>query len=284
MGPDALRVAGIAEAFSSLGFEVKDTGQIAPDTVLIADRANVFRLAENIGWTQAIQRATRAAATDSLPVILGGDHAVSMGSVLGMSDHAAQTGRPLFVLWLDAHSDFHTPETTQSGNLHGTPVAYITGQAGFDGFPEVASPVPLDQLMYLGLRSVDMAERRALDRSPATVVDMRGIDEHGIKRPLEAFLGKVAAANGLLHVSLDTDFLDPSLAPAVGTTVPGGATLRESHLVMELLHDSGLVSALDIVELNPALDERGRTAEVLVDLAASLMGRRIFDRPTLRFG
>ena len=135
----------------------------------------------------------------------------------------------------------------------------------------------------IGLRSVDRPEREALEKDNASLVDMRAIDENGIKAPLTAFLDRVRAKNGLLHVSLDVDFLDPAIAPAVGTTVPGGATEREAHLVMELLHDSGLVTSLDLVELNPFLDERGRTAKLIVDMTASLMGRRIFDRPTRSF-
>lgn len=214
---------------------------------------------------------------------MGGDHALSMGTVAGMAAHAEQIGRPLFVLWLDAHSDFHTPDSTDSGNLHGTPVAYFTGQPGFDAFPPAPAPVPTDRVGMIGLRSVDPAERARLEQDRAMLADMRSIDEHGIKAPLMAFLDRVRAANGILHVSLDVDFLDPSIAPAVGTTVPGGATEREAHLAMELLHESGLVCSLDLVELNPFLDERGRTAKLMVDLAASLLGRRIFDRPTRSF-
>jgi arginase len=206
-----------------------------------------------------------------------------MGTVAGMAAHADQVGRPLFVLWLDAHSDFHTPQSTDSGNLHGTPGAYFTGQTGFEMIPTPPVLVPTDQVGMIGLRSVDPAEREALEADNAMLADMRAIDEHGIKAPLVAFLDKVRAANGLLHVSFDVDFLDPAIAPAVGTTVPGGATEREAHLVMELLQDSGLVTSLDLVELNPFLDERGRTAKLIVDLAASLMGRRIFDRPTRSF-
>jgi arginase len=184
------------------------------------------------------------------------------------------------VLWLDAHSDFHTPETTTSGNLHGTPLGYVTGRPGFDGFPALPFALPQENVAIIGLRSVDAAERAALQDTAIQRVDMREIDETGIARPLAAFLDRVAAANGMLHVSLDVDFLDPSIAPAVGTTVPGGATIREGHLVMEMLHDSGLMTSLDLVELNPFLDERGRTAQVMVELAASALGRRVFDRPT----
>ncbi|MER9432761.1 arginase family protein, partial [Mesorhizobium sp. M0408] len=191
---------------------------------------------------------------------------------------------PLFVLWLDAHPDFHTLDTTTSGNLHGVPLAYASGQPGFEGyFPRLAAQVEPARICALGIRSVDLAERDALRRAGVTVHDMRSIDEHGIAQLLRAFLERVSAANGMLHVSLDVDFLDPSIAPAVGTTVPGGATFREAHLAMEMLHDSGLVTSLDLVELNPFLDERGRTATLLVDLTASLMGRRIMDRPTRGF-
>ncbi|MBT8410709.1 MAG: arginase, partial [Octadecabacter sp.] len=218
-----------------------------------------------------------------MPVFLGGDHSLALGSVSGIADYAASVGKPLFVLWLDAHSDFHTPMTTTSGNLHGTPVAYFTGCEGFDDFPPVANPVPTNQICMIGLRSVDPAEHAALAETDMALADMRTIDESGIRAPLDAFLAQVEAADGLLHVSLDVDFLDPDIAPAVGTTVPGGATLREAHLVMEMLHDSGRVTSLDLVELNPFMDERGRTASLMVDLTASLMGRRVFDRPTRSF-
>ncbi len=184
------------------------------------------------------------------------------------------------MLWLDAHSDFHTAETTTSGNLHGTPVGYVTGRSGFPGFPPVDAPVSPGNICMLGLRSVDPAERIALSETDIDLYDMRAIDEQGIAKPLAAFLDRVKAANGALHVSLDVDFLDPIYAPAVGTTVPGGASIREAHLVMEMVCDSGCLTSLDLVELNPFLDERGRTAMAMVDLAASALGRRVFDRPT----
>lgn len=196
------------------------------------------------------------------------------------ANHAAAQDRPLFVLWLDAHTDFHTPQSTASGNLHGAPLGYVTGRDGFHGFPEVANPVPHENICLLGLRSVDPDEREAMQTTDVRYHDMRSIDEAGIARPLAAFLGDVEKANGMLHVSLDVDFLDPSFAPAVGTTVPGGATMREAHLAMEMICDSGLMTSLDLVELNPFLDDRGRTAQVMVDLAASALGRRVFDRPT----
>lgn len=283
MGPDAYRVAGLPKALSDLGLTVQDLGNVSPDNVDIPQHEHLFSLPECVGWTQALIRTAKDAAPNGLPIFLGGDHALSMGTVAGMAAHAQGIGRPLFVLWLDAHSDFHTPQSTGSGNLHGTPVAYFTGRPGFEAFPALPATVPTDRVGMIGLRSVDPAERAALEKDKAMLADMRSIDENGIKAPLVAFLDKVRAANGILHVSLDVDFLEPSIAPAVGTTVPGGATEREAHLAMELLHESGLVCSLDLVELNPFLDERGRTAQLMVDLAASLMGRRIFDRPTRSF-
>lgn len=280
MGPDAYRTAGLAEALRDLGHSVEDRGNVAPDAVDLPDPAPVHHLGETVGWTQALSRASVAAAPDGMPIFLGGDHALSMGTVAGIAQHANDIGRPLFVLWLDAHPDFHTPQTTASGNLHGTSLAYIAGKSGFDAFPPFPHPVPTDQLGAIGLRSVDPAEHDALQASDVLVADMRAMDEYGIKAPLTAFLDKVRAANGLLHVSLDVDFLEPRIAPAVGTTVPGGATEREAHLAMEVLSESGLVTSLDLVELNPFLDDRGKTASLMVDLTASLMGRRVFDRPT----
>ena len=193
---------------------------------------------------------------------------------------AERQGRPLYLLWLDAHSDFHTPLTTTSGNLHGTPLAYIAGRDGFDAFPPFPAPVPVHRICMFGIRSVDPAEQAAMQECDIAINDMRVIDERGIVAPLREFLTRCRDEGGMLHVSLDVDFLDPSIAPAVGTTVPGGATFREAHLVMELLHESGLVTSLDLVELNPFLDDRGMTARLMVDLVGSLMGKKVFDRPT----
>ncbi|MFN3936194.1 MAG: arginase [Gemmobacter sp.] len=285
MGPAAYRVARIGETLRALGHGVEDLGDLRPAPLAPAHCANpaVHDLAETVAWTEALRTAGRDAAARGLPVFMGGDHALSLGSVAGIAAHAAEAGRPLFVLWLDAHSDFHTPLTTTSGNLHGTPVAYLAGQPGFEAFGPFPAPVPADRICLYGIRSIDPAEYHALTAREMTVVDMRDIDEAGVVSPLRAFLDRVQKAGGLLHVSLDVDFIDPGIAPAVGTTVPGGITFREAHLVMELLHESGLVTSLDLVELNPFLDERGRTATLMVDLVASLMGRKVFDRPTRSF-
>jgi arginase len=241
----------------------------------------VDQLPAVLGWTEVLaDKVDDALSAGGLPIILGGDHSLAMGSVAGAAAFAARAGRPLFMLWLDAHSDFHTVLTTTSGNLHGTPVAYIAGREGFEPFPPFPAPIPAERICLYGIRSVDPAEHASLLKHDLAINDMRVLDERGIVAPLREFLDQVRAAGGMLHVSLDVDFLDPTIAPAVGTTVPGGITFREAHLVMELLHESKLVTSLDLVELNPFLDERGRTAKLMVELVGSLMGRKVFDRPT----
>ena len=280
MGPDAYRTAGLPAALRDLGYKVEDMGNLTPashnpDT----NDGKLFAPNETIAWTHRLTRTAETAMQRGMPIFMGGDHSLSLGSVAGVAAAARAQGRPLFVLWLDAHSDFHTTASTQTGNLHGTPVAYLAGRS-MPEFPPFPAVVPPENICLFGIRSVDAAEHAALLENEIAINDMRVLDEHGVVKPLKAFLDRVHAADGLLHVSLDVDFLDPMIAPAVGTTVPGGATFREAHLVMELLHDSGLVSSLDLVELNPFLDERGRTAHLMVDLVASLMGRKVFDRPT----
>lgn len=286
MGPSAFRAAGLTQALEELGHDVTDLGNVEPAAKRNLTHSNpvLKNLPEIVAWIEALDKAAYEHSADGFPIFLGGDHALAAGTVCGLSRRAKEQGRPLFVLWLDAHTDFHTLETTTSGNLHGTPVAYYTGQKGFEGtFPEVLAPVDPANVCMIGIRSVDPAERTAISKTEVTVNDMRMIDEHGVVALLNRFLKRVEEANGLLHVSLDVDFLDPNIAPAVGTTVPGGATFREAHLIMEMLHDSELVTSFEAVELNPFLDERGRTAFLMVDLIASLMGRSVMDRPTRSF-
>jgi arginase len=283
MGPSAFRTAGLVTELRNLGYAVEDRGNIAPAPVRELRHPNgaIKALPETVAWTEAIAESAYRASGDGMPIFIGGDHSLSAGSMTGLARRAAQEGREFFVLWLDSHPDFHTLQTTTSGNLHGVPMAYATGHKGFEGFfPAVANPINPQNVCMIGIRSVDPAERAALSTTGVTVHDMRAIDENGVAPLLDAFLKRVAAADGILHVSLDVDFLDPGIAPGVGTTVPGGATFREAHLIMEMLHDSGLVRSIDLVELNPFLDERGRTALLMVDLVSSLMGRRVLDRPT----
>ncbi|MCA8867059.1 MAG: arginase [Rhodobacteraceae bacterium] len=286
MGPASFRTAGLVAMLQSLGHTVEDRGDIRPDVQpLPVDALPGTRHPEAmIGWTRALSDAAEDAAAAGFPIFLGGDHSLAAGTVAGVARQAAKVNRPLFVLWLDAHPDLHSPDTTSSGNLHGVPVAYFTGLPGFTPyFPALQAKVLPENICMMGIRSVDPAENARLLDLPIDVHDMRAIDESGVVAPLRAFLARIKAAGGMLHVSLDVDFLDPSIAPAVGTTVPGGATFREAHLIMEMLNDAGCVTSLDLVELNPFLDERGRTAQLMVDLTASLLGRKVLDRPTRRF-
>ena len=278
MGPAALRTAGLVRTLRDLGHEVDDLGDVA---AAVAPEAR--GLTAVAAWTRAL--ATRVAESFSrgaLPVVLGGDHSLSLGSIDAALRHGRALQKPLFVLWLDAHADFNTPETSPSGNVHGMPLAALCGEPGFEALFSGGDRPMLEpaHVHLFGLRSIDAGERALVAARSLDVTDMRAIDEFGVIAPLRRILQKVEAAGGLLHVSLDVDFLDPGIAPGVGTTVPGGATFREAHLIMEMLHDSGLVGSLDVVELNPFLDERGRSARVLVELVASLFGRRILDRPT----
>ncbi|WFU47212.1 arginase [Sinorhizobium terangae] len=283
MGPTALRIAGIDTVLAELGHTVHDEGDVRP--LPARDLANHPR-ANNLQMVAAFARALNDAVHDAarkghFPIILGGDHALSMGSVSGMARYADEAGRPLFVLWLDAHADFNSPDTSPSGNMHGMPVAFFCGEAEFA--PVLASDRPLvdpKKVYQIGIRSVDAREREEIAEHGVNVYDMRAVDEIGMAHIMRQILDEVRAANGLLHVSLDVDFMDPEIAPGVGTTVPGGATFREAHLIMEMLCDSDLVSSLDVVELNPFLDDRGKSARILVELTASLFGRRILDRPT----
>jgi arginase len=283
MGSEALRVADLEATLGSLGFDVTDRGDVRPVADPSIKLKGAARNAPEIaGWTRAIDDAAyRSMQRGAFPVFLGGDHSLSMGSVSGVARHAAEAGRPLFVLWLDAHSDYNTPATSPSGNMHGMPVAFFCGEPGFDGILPADRPlVPAKNVFQLGIRSIDPAERDAVSLRGVNVYDMRTVDERGAAAIMRDIIRTVAEAGGMLHVSLDVDFLDPDVAPGVGTTVPGGATVREAHLVMEMLCDSGFVASLDLVELNPFLDDRGKSARVMVELAASLFGRRIFDRPT----
>lgn len=283
MGPTALRIAGIDTTLAELGHAVVDEGDLKP--LPARDLANHPR-ANNLQTVAAFTRALDAAVHEAalagrFPLILGGDHALSMGSVSGMARHARDVGKPLFVLWLDAHADFNSPETSPSGNMHGMPVAFFCGEAEFA--PILAAGRPLvdpKNVFQVGIRSVDARERVEIAEHGVNVYDMRAVDETGMAHIMHDIIDSVRQADGLLHVSLDVDFLDPEIAPGVGTTVPGGATFREAHLIMEMLCDSGLVASLDLVELNPFLDDRGKSARILVELTASLFGRRVLDRPT----
>ena len=283
MGPDALRTAGLQRCLEELGFSVTDRGNLGPTPSPKRVHANhaIHHLSETIGWIETLHKAAfHALQIGQLPIFLGGDHSLAAGTVSGIAKAAQDADREQFVLWLDAHPDFHNLATTTSGNLHGTPAAYFCGLSGFEGYyPPLKAAIPPENVCMVGLRSVDDAERVFLQKSGVQTHDMRQIDETGLIRPLTQFLEKVQAANGHLHLSFDVDFLDPNIAPAVGTAVPGGATFREAHLIMEMLCDSQLVTSVDLVELNPFLDIHGHTAILLTDLISSLFGKRVLDHP-----
>ncbi len=287
MGPDALRTAGIGRVLEQLGFCVEDHGNLAPPGSLAAEEpppANAKYYGDIKGWIRALsERAFQLARSGAIPIFMGGDHSLSMGSVNGVVRYWQQEmNRPVFVLWLDAHADYNTPATTLTGNMHGMSAAFLCGEPGLDGLlgNQLRVSIGPDQLDLFGVRSIDPLERELVRDRRVAIADMRAIDEFGVGVLMRRVIERVKARNGVLHLSFDVDFLDPNVAPGVGTTVPGGATYREAHLIMELLHDSGLVRSVDIVELNPFLDERGRTARTMVELLGSLFGLQITDRQT----
>jgi arginase len=286
MGPAALRIAGLAPLLTELGCTVEDVGDLVPPHpadpgMAPEDAAGCLHLEEITAWTRLIHdHAYDLAARERLPIFLGGDHALSMGSISGIARHCQEQGRELAVLWIDAHADFNTPLTTPSRNMHGMPLSFLTGEASLRPLLGERPLVPLayDDIQVFGARSIDTAERRRIQELGLGCTDMRAIDENGVAELLGRLIKDWRRRDVHLHVSLDVDVMDPSLAPGVGTTVPGGATYREAHLIMEMLCDSGLLGSLDIVELNPFLDERGKSARLLVELVASLFGRTVLDR------
>ena len=286
MGPAALRIAGLLTLLESLGLDVTDCGDLGVNDVAgLADvpPENAKHYREIQRWVRAVsKRSYELARSGAVPIFLGGDHTLSMGSVNGLARHWQEIGREFFVLWLDAHADYNTPATTLSANMHGMSAAFLCGEPGLDSLlgNEPRMPLAPERLELFGIRSVDRPERDLLRQRHINITDMRAVDEFGVGVLIRRVIDRVRTRNGVLHVSFDVDFLDPCTAPGVGTTVPGGATYREAHLVMEMLHDCGLVRSVDIVELNPFLDERGRTARTVVELIGSLFGQQIIDRPT----
>lgn len=273
LGPDDLRTAGLAERLAGLGYAVADLGDIGADPRLPA-AAEIEALA-----ISASEAGYRSLDNGARPIFLGGDHSISMGSVAGVARHCRDVGRPLFVLWFDAHGDFNTWATTETGNIHGMSLARLCGEPGFVNDDTWFARVDPANVMILGARALDCEEAQLLDERGVEVVDMDAIRVVGVAAPLRRFLDRVEAANGHLHLSLDVDAMDPSLAPGVGTTVPGGLTLEEGQLVMDMLHRSGRVGSLDLVELNPILDHLGSSAELMVDLTARLFGESAMATP-----
>jgi len=276
MGPEALRVAGIGEALRARGLDVADRGNlIGPQNPWQPPSDGYRHLHEVIEWNNAVMRAVGAElAAGRLPVMLGGDHCLAIGSITAVARYCRDAKKKLRILWLDAHADFNTSTITPSGNVHGMPVACLCGY-GPQALTDLGGSAPaIDPawLRQIGIRSVDAGEKKLVHDVGLEIFDMRYIDEIGIRRAMEEALAGVDADTHL-HVSFDVDFLDPDIAPGVGTTVPGGPNYREAQLVMEMIADTGRMGSLDIVELNPAFDKRNQTAALAVDLVESLFGK-----------
>ena len=276
MGPEALRIAGLGEALAARGVDVRDIGNLdGPRNPWTAPVAGYRHLQEVVAWNHALMEATYAElSAGRLPIMLGGDHCLAIGSISAVARYCHDEGKQLRVLWLDAHTDFNTAQATPTGNIHGMPVACLCG-IGPAGLTDLGGSTPAttpDVFRYIGIRSVDEGEKRLVRGANMQVHDMRHIDEVGMKRVMEEALAGIDE-NTHLHVSFDVDFLDPSIAPGVGTTVRGGPNYREAQLCMEMLADTGRVASLDIVELNPAFDKRNQTARLAVDLVESLFGK-----------
>jgi arginase len=276
MGPEALRVAGLEKALRNRGLRVIDRGNLnGPNNPSQPSREGYRHLTEVVEWNRLMHDAVHLElAQTHLPIVLGGDHCLGFGSISAVARHCRETGRKLRVLWLDAHADFNTRELSPSGNMHGMPVACLCG-FGPQSLLELGRRIPAVEpawIRQIGIRSVDLGEKRFVHEQGLEVFDMRYIDEMGMRHAMELALEGVDAETHL-HVSFDVDFLDPAIAPGVGTTVPGGPTYREAQLCMEMIADTGRLGSLDIMELNPALDVHNKTAELAVDLIESLFGK-----------
>jgi arginase len=276
MGPEALRVAQLKSVLEAQGLDVVDRGNLSgPANPWLPPVGGYRHLPEVAAWNHLVHEAVHDELSGGrLPILLGGDHSLAIGSISAAARHCRTTGRKLRVLWFDAHADFNTNVLTPSGNVHGMPVACLCGH-GPSELVSIGGKVPaLDprDLKQIGIRSVDAGEKHLVHEVGFEVFDMRYIDEMGIRHTLELALAGIDDSTHI-HVSLDVDFLDPDIAPGVGTTVPGGPTYREAQLCMEMVADTDRLGSLDIVELNPAFDVRNRTAEVAVDLIGSLFGK-----------
>ncbi len=276
MGPEALRVANIQATLEGHGLEVIDRGNLSGPANPWQPPVDGYRhLDAVVAWNEAVHEAVHAElALGRLPILLGGDHCLGIGSISAVARHCREAGKKLRVLWLDAHADFNTSLLTPSGNIHGMPVACLCGH-GPQQLIQIGGTVPAISpkvVRQIGIRSVDAGEKRFVHEVGLEVFDMRYIDEMGMRHTMELALATLDA-NTHLHVSFDVDFLDGELAPGVGTTVLGGPTYREAQLCMEMIADTGRLASLDVMELNPALDVRNKTAVLAVDLVESLFGK-----------
>jgi len=281
MGPSALRVAGLESRLEALGHRVTDAGDVdvtIPETQDSGPSVLRYKPAILAACGALRDSVVRSLDAGRTPLVLGGDHSLSIGSFSGVSDHFSRRGESTGLIWFDAHGDFNTPETTPSGNIHGMALALLLGH----GDPDLAglggrSPKALAQrTVLIGVRDLDPGERDNLRRAGVTVFTIREVDERGMREVIRAAVAAAGVRTGGIHVSFDLDVLDPEDAPGTGTPVEGGLSYREAHLAMEMLADTADVVSADVVEVNPILDTANRTADLAVELIQSLFGKRIY--------
>jgi len=280
MGPSALRVANLNRRIASLGYVVEDLGNVPVDQAESAQEGDprakyLPQIAATCG--RIAQRVSESLDRGSVPLVLGGDHSVAIGTLSGVSGHFRSRGEEIGLIWLDAHADMNTPESSPSGNVHGMPLACLVGigppeLTGLLGYSPKIAP---GRAVIVGLRDVDKTEKPQVRQSGVHAFTMRDIDERGLRAVMDDAIRLASAGAAGFHVSLDMDFVDPRDAPGVGTPVRGGVTYREAHLAMEMICDSGRMTSLEVVEVNPVIDEANRTADLAVELLMSGLGKRI---------
>lgn len=281
MGPSAVRYTDLRDRLEKLGHTVEDSGNVAvpfrEDAARGAQRGARYMGAITDVCTDVAARVRSALEAGQVPVVLGGDHALAAGSIAGAAAHLAASGQRLGVVWVDAHGDLNTPATSRSGNVHGMPLAALLGN-GDKAMASVGGTlgsIKGSDLALVGLRDLDQSEQAHIRKWNLSAFTMRALDERGLRSVMEQAIGIATKSTGGLWVSFDMDVIDPDEAPGVGTPVPGGITYREAHLAMEMLADTGKLVGLDVVEVNPVLDERNRTAEIACELILSALGKRI---------
>lgn len=281
MGPSAVRYTDLRERLVRLGHDVDDAGNVhvpmREDAARGAQRGARYLGAITDVCTAVAVQTGEAIAAGRLPVVLGGDHALAAGSIAGAAAQLRAKGQRLGALWIDAHGDLNTPATSKSGNVHGMPLAALLG-FGDKAMAEIGGAVPAlrtADVALVGLRDLDAAERTHIKKWKLSAFTMRALDERGVRSVLEDAIGVATRDTAGLWLSFDMDVIDPEEAPGVGTAVPGGMTYREAHLAMEMIADTGKLVGLDVVEVNPVLDERNRTAEIACELICSALGKRI---------
>ncbi len=280
MGPSAIRIAGLADRLRELGHDVVDEGDLDiknMEELEVGDTSARFLSEIARASKQAAGKVERLVERGRFPLVLGGDHSISVGTVSGIAAAARKQGKRVGLLWVDAHGDINTPETSPSGNIHGMPVASLLGEgpAELTGIGGDGPKVDPKNVALVGIRSLDAGEKLRLKRFGVQVHTMSDVDRHGIHRIMKKALARVTDGTGFVHVSFDLDAVDPTVAPGVGTPVKGGLDYREAHLIMEQLSDSGVMTSLEMVEVNPILDERNTSAQFAVELVQSAFGKKI---------